>query len=373
MAILDGWNIASYTSRNKYAMLQAMPSLHDQVLSTDMGPDLTMLRRHRSACNLPSLGWEPPEQLIPRPSTAHSWVTRPLSDIREAPESSFPSLEYQNNLDGPYPEPKKDAGEIPPIALPRRSSSRKLNRHRSRKSYDSRRSFDQAPDDPGLGLPPPEGSGLTIPARRKSRSPVRGPIRQRHAISSDALRPTSRTFVRAKKPYDILEYPEIRNSRLGLDVRVSAPLFMGGGAIEGRLHMNIDGGPKGKTPKGKDLSIGRISMDVLGVEEVSNSKRAIFLTLAGELLDDDNPPPATMLASISATAHSPSFWRLTPSTPSLPFQLDLPLNVGPGPFSSKKARIKYLLAVTLLIKVAGKSKFVRQCIEISLISVFDRE
>jgi hypothetical protein len=67
------------------------------------------------------------------------------------------------------------------------------------------------------------------------------------------------------------------------------------------------------------------------------------------------------------------FWHLMPSVTNLAFNLSLPLNVGPPPFHSKNARIRYTLCVSLLIRDQGKQYIVRTSEDVTVLSVYDRE
>jgi hypothetical protein len=57
----------------------------------------------------------------------------------------------------------------------------------------------------------------------------------------------------------------------------------------------------------------------------------------------------------------------------IPFRLNLPLNMGPPPYSSKHARIRYVICSTALIKVNGKQNIVRRSQDITVVTVFDPE
>jgi len=52
--------------------------------------------------------------------------------------------------------------------------------------------------------------------------------------------------------------------------------------------------------------------------------------------------------------------------------LNLPVNMGPPPYHSKTARIRYILCTSLLIKIAGQPFQVRESQDISILSVHDR-
>lgn len=156
-----------------------------------------------------------------------------------------------------------------------------------------------------------------------------------------------------------------------IEMRTSTPIFMGGSTVEGQVHIAVDGavGQGCRKPK-TTISLGRISVDVLGVEELSGGKRWIFRTLATELIDQAHPPPREMVKSSVPLPNA--FWELVSSTTTLPFRLNLPVNMGPPPYYSKSARIRYVLCTSVLIKVAGESFQVRESQDIFILSVHDR-
>ncbi|KAL1600588.1 hypothetical protein SLS60_006974 [Paraconiothyrium brasiliense] len=80
-----------------------------------------------------------------------------------------------------------------------------------------------------------------------------------------------------------------------------------------------------------------------------------------------------MVDSQQQIALDDPFWHLMPSTTNLPFSMSLPLNVGPPPFQSKNARIRYVLCVSLLIRDRGKQYIVRVSEDVSVLSVYDPE
>jgi len=123
----------------------------------------------------------------------------------------------------------------------------------------------------------------------------------------------------------------------------------------------------------RTLDIARISIDLLRLEVMSGNRRSVFLNLATELIDENNPPPANMVDSQEPIGSNDGLWHLMPSVTNLAFNLSLPLNVGPPPFHSKNARIKYVLCVSLLIRDQGKQYIVRTSEEVMVLSVYDRE
>ncbi|KAJ4304578.1 hypothetical protein N0V90_000104 [Kalmusia sp. IMI 367209] len=159
-----------------------------------------------------------------------------------------------------------------------------------------------------------------------------------------------------------------------LEVLVTRYLGVGsrsGGSVEGTVQINVDDAERIRHRK--TLAIARISIDLLGLEETNGNKRSVFLNLATELIDDENPPPQNMVDSQEQIGRDDPFWHLMPSITNLPFAMSLPLNVGPPPFQSKNARIRYVLCVSLLIRDQGKQYIVRVSDDVSVLSVYDPE
>lgn len=266
---------------------------------------------------------------------------------------------------------------IPPGSIPPRSSSRTRVRSASqnRPPIPTSSLVYPRPPIPSLNnvpiipLPPPRGTGGTIPQRGQSQSPLRN---LSAAVSHDThCRPPSRTFIREPLSAELLEYPSHRHPRVHLGLDLSASLFVGGSSIEGVVQISIDDAERIRHRR--TLAIARISIDLLGLEEMSGNKRSVFLNLATELIDDENPPPQNMVDSQNQIGRDDPFWQLIPSITSLPFSMSLPLNVGPPPFQSKSARIRYVLCVSLLIRDQGKQYIVRISDDVTVLSVYDRK
>ena len=318
----------------------------------------------------------------PRPESAFARysIPRPLSDILEASLLSSDIADYEtaasseirtrsgghlgktmlqwNQVDG------TGADRLPVSRVPERRSSRSQLRHRiSRASKASSDATD-------LASPTPRSQRQTLPSQGQSTSPVRDAAKRLDPVSSEMRRVPSRTFVRSVKPVDILDTPELSHSRVSLEMRVPAPLFVGGGTVEGQLYVTIDSGRFKSRQKPKPtISVGKISVDLLGVETLQG-KKFIFRTLANELLDETHRPPATMIAAPRAL--SDAYWEVMPSISVLPFRLDLPVNMGPPPYSSKQASIKYTLCATMVFRISGKQYHVRRSQEIAVLTVHDR-
>ena len=181
---------------------------------------------------------------------------------------------------------------------------------------------------------------------------------------------SSKTFVRQPLSKEMLEFPTHRHPRIELGLDLSAGIFVGGGSIEGTVQIHVDDAERIRHRR--TLDIARISIDLLGIEETTSNRRSVFLNLATELIDQDNPPPANMVVSRDPVGCNDLFWHLMPSSTNLAFSLNLPLNVGPPPFQSRNARIRYSLSVSLLIRDHGKQYIVRTSEDITVLSVYDR-
>jgi Arrestin (or S-antigen), C-terminal domain len=228
-------------------------------------------------------------------------------------------------------------------------------------------------DFPSWKLPPPSAGGQVIPPRGHASSPVREAMKH-DAVSSDTLcLSPSKTFIRTTPPLEILDLSNIHHGRVDMNLQTPAPLFVGGGTIEGHLLLTIDGGGSARKSKPKPLSISRLSIDVVGVEEVTDGRRWIFLSLATELFDKQHPPPISLVTTQTPASGSSIYWPLQPASVVIPFCLNLPLNIGPPPYVSKQARIRYILCATAYIKPAGSLALVRQSFEIQMLTVYDPE
>lgn len=271
---------------------------------------------------------------------------------------------------------------IPPGSVPPRSSSRARVRSVSRtrqqppqippiQSTQQMLATTSLPAVPTIPLPPPRGAGHTIPRHGQSQSPLRHVAARLDPISHDTNRRIpSRTFIREPTPKELLEFPSHRHPRIEVGLDLSAGVFVGGGSIEGTVQINVDDAERIRHKR--TLDIARISIDLLGIEEMNGNRRCVFLNLATELIDEDNPPPQNMVDNQEPIGSEELFWHLMPSVTNLAFDLSLPLNVGPPPFQSKNARIRYVLCVSVLIRDHGKQYIVRTSEDVTVLSVYDR-
>jgi hypothetical protein len=211
----------------------------------------------------------------------------------------------------------------------------------------------------------------TIPHRGPADSPLRNsmipPRHQAHEVPFGV----TKTVVRSDElEANILLNPTIKHPRLSMQLHLSATIFVGGGSIEGCLSILVD--DLDRIRHKRQLTISQIRIELFGIEEISDSKRSVFLNLLTNLVDAEHPPPRNMVESTKPISHNDQSWHLTPSRTNLPFLMSLPLDVGPPPFQSRHARIKYLLAGTVVVRDQGKPFLIRVSEPIAVISVLDR-
>ena len=255
---------------------------------------------------------------------------------------------------------------IPHSSVPRRSSSQNYAK-RPPRNHARKPSIRAVPSPAD-----PQFEGFTVPNRGQSRSPVKDAGLRLDAVKSDTgRRIPSRTHIRTPHPAEILEFPAYRHPRVKLELQVSAPLFVGGGSVEGQVRVTVDENERLRSRR--SLGIGAISVDLLGFEEIPGSRKASFLAVGTELIDTSHPPPSNMVGPANPLAPDEKFWTLAPSTSSLPFMISLPLDTGPPPFQSKNANIRFLLCATALIRDAGKHYRVRTSQDVCVLPTYDPE
>ncbi|KIW16173.1 hypothetical protein PV08_06224 [Exophiala spinifera] len=217
-----------------------------------------------------------------------------------------------------------------------------------------------------------DGSSQIIPNRGRAESPVRRAINQ-SAQSAEIFRPSlTRTFIRTSPPHEILDNGSIRHPRVDLSIRLPSPLFVGGGTVEGHMSIEVDGGAPRK-PKWKPIYISKASVDVIGVEEISDGRRWVFLSLATELFDRENPPPPSLVTSQQPAESPETWWELKSAKANIPFSVNLPLKLGPPPYASKQASIRYMLCPSIVIRIGDKRSTVRQTWSIQMLTIHDPE
>ena len=236
------------------------------------------------------------------------------------------------------------AMSLPLRDVPERRSSASIFAPNRRQS--SKASFQGLPK---WQMPPEAPRSKSVSLRGRSDSPVRQAL-NKSTQSSEAMRLSPfRTFIRTTPPLDILEKGSLRSDHLEVSVHLPSPLFVGGGTIEGHIKLKVH--EDTKKSKMKPMSISRLSLDVIGVEEVNDGRRWIFLSLGSELFDETHPPPPALVNSEAIRHESELSWALKPASAVVPFCVNLPLNLGPPPYLSRQASIRYILSPTAHFKV----------------------
>ncbi|OAL26498.1 hypothetical protein AYO20_10067 [Fonsecaea nubica] len=193
-----------------------------------------------------------------------------------------------------------------------------------------------------------DGLETLVDDKGRAGSPVRRSI-GRAAQSSEVLRPAlARTFIRTSPPHEILDHGSSRHPRVELSISLPSPLFVGGGTVEGQLTIQVDGG-QARKPKMKPIYLSKACVDVIGVEEINDGRRWIFLSLATELFDHENPPPPSLVTSQTPEPGADLCWEMKSATSVVPFCVNLPLKLGPPPYSSRQASIRYLLCPSIVM------------------------
>lgn len=127
-------------------------------------------------------------------------------------------------------------------------------------------------DFPSWRIPPSAAAGLRIPDRGRAESPVKRSA-AKDAVSSDTVRAAPcKTFIRSAPPIKLLEQGSINHRRIRLFTNLKAPLFIGGGTIEGEVSLCIDKDEQ-KKDQLRPLFISKLSVDVVGLEEISDGRK----------------------------------------------------------------------------------------------------
>lgn len=295
----------------------------------------------------------------------------PLRGENQVPKPSYHGLPQQEGGSSSYsstPEQQSSFYSIPQSSVPRRSSSHTYSQRQPRTHTRNPSIRSKQAAVLGLRIHPP----YSIPNRGGSQSPVKEVGLRLDPITSDTSRRVpSQTRVRSPHPVEIIEFPSYRHPRVKLQLQVSAPVFVGGGSVEGHVRVTVDDNQQVRHRR--SISIGAVSVDLLGFEEADGNRRSTFLALGTDVIDACHPPPTRMVQPPHPLFAGDKFWALAPSCTPLPFMVSLPLDTGPPPFQSKRASIRFLLSVTALVRDAGKHYRVRTSQDVQVLPTYDPE
>ncbi|KAL9085241.1 MAG: hypothetical protein Q9165_007675 [Trypethelium subeluteriae] len=290
-----------------------------------------------------------PKETLHRTTSQNSRQQTPQELLGSMPPRASPSQKVHNQGDA------ESIFGIPTDNIPKRASSR-VSSKKKKSGSRSRR--------PGTRRVPSQlERSLTEPRRVDFRErPEEVPRRAGSLSSSSRLRkptipPPSFTVE------DLLDFPNYKHPKVKLELLVGAPLFVGGGNVEGNVRViPLDT----EWRRTQIAMLESVSVDLVGVEELSGARRSVFLNLSTEL-----ERPGQHGNTPLKRPESPTPLSLT--SYSIPFSITLPLDVGPPPFRSKHARIRYVLAVTVWVQDIERPTSVRSSQEIQVLSVYDPE
>lgn len=127
-------------------------------------------------------------------------------------------------------------------------------------------------DFPSWKLPPATAAGRLIPSRGRAESPVKMSS-TKDAVSSDTwCCSPSYTFIRSVPPTKLIKHGKMSHHRVELYTKLKGLLFIGGGTVEGDIKLAIDQNERRKN-KSRPVLISKLSVDVIGVEETSDSRK----------------------------------------------------------------------------------------------------
>lgn len=89
------------------------------------------------------------------------------------------------------------------------------------------------------------------------------------------------------------------------------------------------------------------------------------------MFDAKHPPPPTITTLREAIAENELFWPTHVGIATIPFCINLPLNLGPPPYASRHASIRYVLVPTLVLKNGSKRGLISQPRDIQMLTVYD--
>jgi hypothetical protein len=87
------------------------------------------------------------------------------------------------------------------------------------------------------------------------------------------------------------------------------------------------------------------------VEEVNDGRRCILLPLTTDICNESYPPMVLVNSQIPIS-HSELFWLVGPASASILFRITFPLSVGPLPYASEDATIRYFITKSQ-VRVGG--------------------
>ncbi|KAF2231316.1 hypothetical protein EV356DRAFT_535589 [Viridothelium virens] len=326
------------------------PSLCDLARSQSDGQSKrqsnTEIRRHGSHG---AASRHSPKETLHRTTSQNSRQQTPQELLGAVPPRTSPNHKVHNQGDA------ESIFGIPTDNVPKRASSRDSSKKKKGDSRSRRPGTRRVPTLLERSLTEPKR--VDFRERHEEVLKRAGSLNSGSRLCKTTISPPSFTVE------DLLDFPNYKHPRIKLDLLVGAPLFVGGGNVEGSVRvMPIDT----ERRRTQIAMLESVSVDLVGVEELSGARRSVFLSLSTEL-----EHPGQHSNTPLKRPESPTPLSLT--SYSMPFSITLPLDVGPPPFRSKHAKIRYVLAVTVWVQGIERSTSVRSSQEIQVLSVYDPE
>ncbi|KAK4910144.1 hypothetical protein LTR66_017454 [Elasticomyces elasticus] len=127
-------------------------------------------------------------------------------------------------------------------------------------------------DLPSWRLPDASTHRLYVPSRDRAESPMRRVVNVETIGSDDLLLRDTRTFVRPTPPLTVLERGNATCKSIEMSMNLPSPLFIGGSTIEGQICLKIKPEEASNHKRGGIL-ISKLSVDVLGIEEIADGRK----------------------------------------------------------------------------------------------------
>ncbi|ORY82147.1 hypothetical protein BCR37DRAFT_37436 [Protomyces lactucae-debilis] len=160
-----------------------------------------------------------------------------------------------------------------------------------------------------------------------------------------AIIPNAKTFVRQSAPQELVRTSSQTSARgVKADVVLQSVVHCGGGLLKGKVELCWSA----KAKHNQQTQVTAIKLDCLGVESTKASASKMFLSLALDLV-------ATGIYLNDLSNVFPQDFQVKPGNCSVPFEMQLPLDVGPGSFETTGAQIQYSFVCT--VQVANEKRF----------------
>ncbi|KAL9063004.1 MAG: hypothetical protein Q9157_008480, partial [Trypethelium eluteriae] len=281
------------------------PSLCDLARSQSDGQSKrqsnTEIRRHGSHG---AASRHSPKETLHRTTSQNSRQQTPQELLGAVPPRTSPNHKVHNQGDA------ESIFGIPTDNVPKRASSRDSSKKKKGDSRSRRPGTRRVPTLLERSLTEPKR--VDFRERHEEVLKRAGSLNSGSRLCKTTISPPSFTVE------DLLDFPNYKHPRIKLDLLVGAPLFVGGGNVEGSVRvMPIDT----ERRRTQIAMLESVSVDLVGVEELSGARRSVFLSLSTEL-----EHPGQHSNTPLKRPESPTPLSLT--SYSMPFSITLPLDAA---------------------------------------------